>query len=88
MTRALANKVKMNNVKLNFYKKILQEVYQSIVGVEGFIRYKLEEICYNEKLSVEEVRLRKILMLNFAMNVCFFKKTRSVAKSVVHLRLF
>ena len=82
MIRALANKVKMSNAKLNVYKKILQEVYQSIVGVEEFLRYKLEEICCNEKWSMEEVTyfvyqgFRKILKLNFAINACFVKKQR------------
>ena len=75
MTTALAN---MNNAKLNFYKKVLQEDFQSFVGAEDFIRDKIDEICCNEKLSVEEVtyfvykRLRQLLKLNFAINA--FKK--------------
>ena len=75
MTTALAN---MNNAKLNFYKKVLQEDFQSFVGTEDFIRDKIDEICCNEKLSVEEVtyfvykRLRQLLKLNFAINA--FKK--------------
>ena len=75
MTTALAN---MNNAKLNFYKKVLQEDFQSFPGAEDFIRDKIDEICSNEKLSVEEVtyfvykRLRQLLKLNFAINA--FKK--------------
>ena len=75
MTTALAN---MNNAKLNFYKKVLQEDFQSFAGAEDFIRDKIDEICSNEKLSVEEVtyfvykRLRQLLKLNFAINA--FKK--------------
>ena len=80
MTSALANKVNMNNDRLNVYKKVLQEVYRHFVGVEEFIRDKIEEICRNEKLSKEEViyfvykRLRQLLKLNFAINV--FEKQR------------
>ena len=45
----------MNNAKLNVYKKVLQEVCENFVGAEEFIKRKIEEICCNEKLSVEEV---------------------------------
>ena len=44
-----------NNVKLNVYKKVLQEVCKKFYGVEEFTRDKIEEYCNNEKLSVEEV---------------------------------
>ena len=44
-----------NNVKLNVYKKVLQEVCKKFYGAEEFIRDKIEEYCNNEKLSVEEV---------------------------------
>ena len=47
MTSVLANKVNMNNVKL--YKKVVT------AGAEELIRDKIEEICCNEQLSVEEV---------------------------------
>ena len=43
----------MNTAKLYVYKKALQEVWQNFVGAEEFIRDKIEEICCNEKLSVE-----------------------------------
>ena len=45
----------MNNVKLNVYKKVLQEVCKKFDGAEKFIRDKIEEYCNNEKLSVEDV---------------------------------
>ena len=48
----------MNNIKLNAYKKLLQEVCKTFDGAEEFIKDKTEEYCNNEKLSVEEVRLR------------------------------
>ena len=43
----------MSTAKLYVYKKALQEVWQNFVGAEEFIRDKIEEICCNEKLSVE-----------------------------------
>ena len=48
-------KANMNNAKLNVYKKVLQYVYEKFDGAKEFIRDKIEEICSNEKLSVEEV---------------------------------
>ena len=50
MTSALANKVNMNNAKLNACKKVLQEVCQIFGVTEEFIINKTEEICCNEKL--------------------------------------
>ena len=67
MTSALANKVNMNNAKSNVYKEVIQEVCQNFVGAEEFIRDKIEEICCNEKLSVEEVTYfvcKRLLKLN------------------------
>ena len=71
MTSAVANKVNMNNAKPNVYKKALQEVCQNFIRAKEFIRDKIEEICCNEKLSVEEVtyfvykRLQQLLKLNW-----------------------
>ena len=45
----------MNNIKLDVYKKVLQEVYKKFDGGEEFIRDKIDEYCNNEKLFVEEV---------------------------------
>ena len=45
----------MNNAKLNVQKKVLSEVYEKFDGAKGFISDKIEEICSNEKLSMEEV---------------------------------
>ena len=39
----------MNKSKLNIYKKVLNEV------CEKLIKQKIEEICCQEKLSMEEV---------------------------------
>ena len=46
---------KMNNAKLNVYKKVLQEVWEKFNGAEDFIKERIEELCSNGKLSVEEV---------------------------------
>ena len=47
----------MNSAKLNVYKKALREVCKNFAGAEEFIQDKIEKICCNEKLSVEEVNL-------------------------------
>ena len=47
----------MNSAKLNVYKKALREVCKNFAGAEEFIKDKIEKICCNEKLSVEEVNL-------------------------------
>ena len=36
-------------------KKVLQEVCKKFDGAEEFIKEKIEEVCNNGKLSVEEV---------------------------------
>ena len=41
--------------KPNVYKKVLQEICEKLDGAEKFIKEKIEEICSNGKLSVEEV---------------------------------
>ena len=41
--------------QLNVYKKVLQGVCEKFHGAEEFIKEKIEEICSNGKLSVEEV---------------------------------
>ena len=48
-------KANVNNAKFNVYKKVLQEVCKNFDAAKEFIRDKIEEICINEKLSVEEV---------------------------------
>ena len=45
----------MNTAKLNVHKKVLQEVCEKFIGAKEFIKDKIEEICCNEKLSVEDV---------------------------------
>ena len=45
----------MNSTKLNVCKKVLREVCEKFDVAKEFIRNKTEEICSDEKLSVEEV---------------------------------
>ena len=44
-----------NTNKLSVYKKVLQEVCEKFDGAKEFIKEKIEEICSNGRLSVEEV---------------------------------
>ena len=46
---------KMNDTKINVYKNILQEVCEKFEGTEGYIKQRIEELCSENKLSVEEV---------------------------------
>ena len=45
----------MNNLKIKVYKRVLKEVSEKYEGAEDFINSRIEEICSQEKLSVEEV---------------------------------
>ena len=57
MASALANKINMNNAKLNVFKKAFQEVCEKFIEAKEFIKDKIKEICYKEKLSVGWVNL-------------------------------
>ena len=45
----------MNNLKIKVYKRVLKEVSEKYDGAEDFINSRIEEICSQEQLSVEEV---------------------------------
>ena len=45
---------KMNNTKINVYKKVPQELCKKFNGTEGYIKERIEELCSKNKLSVEE----------------------------------
>ena len=45
----------MNNTKINVYKKVLQELCEKFNGTEGYIKERIEKLCRENKLSVEEV---------------------------------
>ena len=46
---------KINNVKINVYKKVLQELCVKFNGAEAYIKERIEDLCSENKLSVEEV---------------------------------
>ena len=48
-------KVNMNNTKLYVYKKFLQEVCEKFNGAEQHNKDRIEELCSESKLSVDEV---------------------------------
>ena len=46
---------KMNNTKINVYKKVLQELCEKFNGAQGYIKERIEELCSENKLSVKLV---------------------------------
>ena len=65
-SRENKNLLRMNKTKLNVYKKVLYEVCEKFVGTDEFIKKKIEEICCQVKLSVEEV-------IHFVCKILCFK---------------
>ena len=59
----------MDKTKLNVYGKVLHEVCEKFDGAEEFKNQKIEEICCQERLLVEEVTYSVYESLRFA--VCF-----------------
>ena len=49
------NLLRINKTELNVYKKLIHEVFGKFDGVKEVISQKIEEICCQENLSVEEV---------------------------------
>ena len=45
----------MNNTKINIHKKVLQELCEKFNDAEVYIKERIEELCGENKLSVEEV---------------------------------
>ena len=45
----------MSNTKLNVYKKGLQKVCEKFNGAEQYIKERIEELCSESKLLVDEV---------------------------------
>ena len=45
----------MSNTKLNVNKNVLQEVCEKFNGAEQYIKEKIEELCSESKLPVDEV---------------------------------
>ena len=49
---------RMNSkTKINIYKKVIKEVYEKFEGALEFINNKVTELCFQEGISTEEVRL-------------------------------
>ena len=44
----------MNNAKINVYKKVIQEVCEKLNGAEQCIKERMEELCSESKLSIDE----------------------------------
>ena len=51
----------MNRVKLKIHKEVLKEVRVHFDGAEDFINSKIKEICSQEKLSINGVRVYCLL---------------------------
>ena len=45
----------MNNLKIKIYKRVLKHALEKYEGAEEFINGRIDEICSQEKLSVEEL---------------------------------
>ena len=45
----------MNSTRVIIYKTVVQEVCENFNGVETFVKERIEELCNEKKLSVEEV---------------------------------
>ena len=45
----------MSNTKLNVYKNGLQEVCEKFNGAEHYIKKRIEALCGESKLSIDEV---------------------------------
>ena len=58
----------MNKTKLNVYKKVLHEVCEKFDETREFIKEKIEEICCQEKLLVEDVTYFVHKRLRFVVN--------------------
>ena len=43
----------MNKIKFNVCKRVLHEVCEKFDGAEEFVKQKIEEICCQERFSVE-----------------------------------
>ena len=45
----------MNNIKINVHKTVLKKASKKYDGAEDFINSRIEDICSQENLAVEEV---------------------------------
>ena len=47
-------KVNVSNTNLNVYKKVSQEVCEKFNRAEQYIKERIEELCSESKLSIDE----------------------------------
>ena len=45
--------IRMSILKIKIYKRVLKDVSEKYEGAEEFINSRIEEICFQEKLSVD-----------------------------------
>ena len=62
----------MSILKIKIYKRVLKDVSEKYEGAEEFINSRIEEICFQEKLSVEEVIYFLSFLVSFLAVKCFF----------------
>ena len=55
----------MSNTKLNVYKKVLQEVCEKLIGAEEYVKQRIEALCSESKLLIDEVTY---LFMNYYNN--------------------
>ena len=58
----------MNSLKIKIYKRVLKDASEKYEGAEEFINGRIDEICSQEKLSVEEL----IYLLYIYICIFFF----------------
>ena len=46
-----------SKTKIKNYKKVIEEICQNYEGAREFINNKINELCFQEGISTEEVRL-------------------------------
>ena len=62
----------MNNLKIKIYKRVLKDTSEKYEGAEEFINGRIDEICSQEKLSVEElIYLLYIFFSLFSSKIVF-----------------
>ena len=61
----------MNILKVQIYKRVLKDVSEKIWGSRGFINSRIEEMCSQEKLSVEEVIYFYVFLLASSSKMVF-----------------
>ena len=43
----------MNDIKVKVYKKVMKEIAGKYDGAEDFIKNRIDEICFQERLSAK-----------------------------------